>query len=487
MNVPRCRLSLSRGAAPRMWPIALALAFWAVAACLPAEEPDPEALRPQLPEIESFYTSLTPTAGAKSAPLAEPEWLRSGRPNLDDLKWQSNIRSLPGLRKYDLGKPPRRRAWWKYPLYPVFGAPRDLIDGFFGFVGLVPFFNLPITGGMYELVPTQVLMRHPRDWHQWPGHRNANGHGWIDGEGWGYFSNLHETRFSAVDETEQEIRRLHNALVDQKIADANAEVARHNAEVDQRREAYVAETADLYGQGKHPAAVARLVDYVRLDPANRRAKAMLIASLVCILPNIAEKEWGQDLLANLMRSGSREVLISAKDELKSLREREPARADIPFYLVWINLRLGSHAEAVEEAARLVELDPGNVAHVRLRFEAAAASGNLEWAETAARQLIDAEGEGSIAALHARGRLAFLADKPKDAIPIYERLVSARPRNPRFHYLLAMAHVADGQRTGRYKRGEAAHALKRAVQLAPSPGEKNFYRKALRAAKLLRVR
>ena len=453
-----------------------------------AEEPDQEALTPQLDEIESFYLA-TPTA-PEAKPAKEPAWVAAGRKGVANLIQRNKVNSLPGMRKYDLSRPPRRFYWWNLPIYAVLGFPRDLIDGFFGSLSLAEIaifepFNLVLTGVGYELVPTQVLARHPSDWHRWPGRRNANGHGWFDGE-WGFFSNLHYTTFIRTNEKRLDVWRTHNQVVDDKMAAENAKIDQENAEVRAKRAAYIRETRRLFDEGKHRVVIQRLVGYREIDPLNQDARAMLAVSLIDDLPEIAENQWAYGAIHDLLWGSSREVLIPIRDELEAMREAKPHDDEICRYLVAINMRLRSFAQAMSAAEELVARDPSNVTFLRLRFEVALAGGDSDQIEEAARAIEQAASEGSAATLHARGRQAFVAQQPEKAVEAYQRLVLIEPLNPRFHYLLGMAHVVEGRKTGHYEKGLARRQLAKAMKLVRSTDERDLYAKAYEAAGLLRV-
>ncbi|MBN1868634.1 hypothetical protein JW916_15240 [Candidatus Sumerlaeota bacterium] len=449
------------------------------------EEPDPLALIPQLSEIESLY--LAPAGSApSSASGVSPAWLgESPAGGASALRIEHRLHALPGFRKYDLSRPPVRHHWHNMVLYAVGGAPRDLIDMLFGLAGRVPIVNIGITGAMYEVVPSQVLFRHWDSWHRWPGHANRHGEGWIDAECWGFFSNLRYMTFASVNKRKLEAWRAYDARVDEAMAKRNAEIEKENERAIRARSDLLETTLPLYRSGKYQAVVQRLAPYVEIEPSDRRARAMLAASLAALAPRIAERQWAEEFLGEQIRSASKEILVAMKEELKTLAKRDPAQPEPLFWLVWIDTRLRSYGEAIDAAERLVETAPGSVTWLRLRFESAIESGVPKWIEEAARAIEETAGRGAEASVHARGRQALADGRPDEAIATYEHLTRTLPTHGRYHYLLGMALIEKGKQTGRYEKGRALKELKRARKFAASDDDRDLYRRALEAARVFR--
>jgi hypothetical protein len=478
--------------------LAASLCILALGGVCLAEEPDPNALRPELGEAHLFFARLArgvdlmdPEAAQSGDPTEmrpAPEWAKSDPAELASLRRRPKVRTVDGLEKFDLDEIPRAsNGLWRYPYYAFVGCPRDLLDGFFGGIGHVPILNLAFTGALYEVVPTQYLVRHRDDRHRWPGFHNQNYHGWIDAEkGWGFFSNLHNTEFTRVDTARLESRRLYNLRVDQKTALANQSVEQHNEEVDAKRQAYFEDTARLYASGEYREVIRRLLAYVRVDTGRREAKAMLAASLVAEMPSIHRKTWAGQILGNLMRTGSKQTLALMKQNIQAMGEQWPERIEPPLYLTWINLQMESYAQALEETERLLLLDIDNNLYQQLRFEVALASRYAPWIDTAVREVAVQSGADSVAARHARGRQAFVLNDYPLAREIYQDFVLSEPLNARFHYLLAMSDVREGVETGRCDLRRAMDHLRVAIELADTPGDATLYEKTLRAARLLDV-
>lgn len=469
----------------RIYLPALIASLFAVVSFCAAQEVDPSSLKPQLSDLDYIFKAGLAAASAEAVG-PQPAWVASDPNQVKALKMTMKIQSLPNMLEYDTSKPPMSHHWWNYPIYGLLGFPRDLIDGFFGVVGEAPFeLNIPTTGAIYEFVPTQILMRDPRDWHRWPGRMNANGHGFYDGT-WGWFSNYHYTTFSHVDTEELARWEAHNRQVEMDLAKANQKIDASNEEVKARREAYLKETRALFAADKHRDVIRRMIAYREADPLNSPARALLVASLIDDMNEIPEHQWVNQTLANLIWGSSRAVLLPARDELKNLATKRPSENALRF-LVAINLRLENYALAMEAAKDLIAMNPSDIANHRLKFEAALAGRDEETIESTAKDLEQVAGVNSATALHARGRQALVTGHPENAVTIYLRATALEPLNARFHYLEAMSLIEEARVVGKYNKAPALKELKKAIQYALSSQEETFYRQTLAAAGEFRIR
>ena len=260
-----------------------------------------------------------------------------------------------------------------------------------------------------------------------------------------------------------------------------------NREATKAREQYLEKTRRMYDRRQYRDAIRRLWVYLEADPRHRQSRAMLIASLVAILPNLAERAWAEDVMARYLRTSPQAVLVAAKEELERIAETSPENEEAPYYLVWVDTRLRAYGEAYQVAKRLTEIDPANVKWQRLRFETALRTGAAEWIDPSVAALEASMGAGSQAAMHARGRVAFQRKQYATAQEIYRRLRTQTPGRARYQYLYGMALVREGMKTGYYDRRDATAALRAAMERASSEPERIEYEKALRAAKALRVK
>jgi len=456
--------------------------------------PDLDGMKPVIPEIESllaesFGQSPTERKETKNAPAAEPDWARfEDTTALDLLKRLAPQRTVAGHELYDVENPPHSLRFYLYPYYIVTGLPRDLVDGFFGGMNFIPPFNLLFTGVMYEIVPTQMLMRHSKDRHGLWGRSNANGHGWVDAEnGWGFFSCYHALEFRPVNEEKLEAQTAANQNLAHKVREKNDSITQHNERVDTLRTEYFEVTTKFYQAGNYREVVRRLLPYVQIDLRSGHSKAMLAgayAGLLC--QNVPEHAWVSDQLLDLLSTCSKSTLVQVKRELAFMKKAFPTRTEPALYLTQLDVLMNSYAQARSEAEYLLSLDPRNPLYLRLRVEAALASEKPEWIEPALAELAAQMGADSEIVRHAQGRLAFVKQDYDQAATLYRQLTQDAPDNARYHYLLGMTWVERASLTGSYNRAEAVKSLKKAVRKARTDEEKTFYQKVCTVAESLDI-
>ncbi len=491
--MPLSRLAVFSGA--RSTILLAVLSLW-LAAPVGAQEavvPDLDGMKPVIPEIESLLAESlgqSPVERKKSEKeAAEPAWARfEDTTGLDLLKRLTPQRTVEGRELYDVENPPRRLRLYLYPYYIVTGLPRDLVDGFFGSMNFVPPFNLLFTGAMYEIVPTQFLMRHSTDRHGLWGRSNAQGHGWVDAEnGWGFFSCLHALEFRPVNAKKLEAQTSANQELARKINEKNSVINLHNERVDALRTEYFEVTTQFYQAGNYREVVRRLIPYVQIDLRSGLSKAMLAGAyggLLC--QDIPERAWVSEQLSTLLSTCSKSTLVQVKRELAFMKKTFPTRTEPALYLTQIDVLMNSYAQALSEAEYLLTLDAQNPLYLRLRVEAALASEKPEWIEPAIAALAAQLGADSEIVRHAQGRLAFVKQDYDQVATLYKQLTQEAPDNARYHYLLGMMWVERASLTGSYNRPEAVKSLKKAVRKARTDEEEDFYRKVCTVAESLDI-
>jgi len=454
---------------------------------------DLDGMKPVLPEIEGLLAeSLGRSATNRSKnPEREnvPQWARlEDTTALDLLRRFAPQRTVEGRELYDIENPPRRTRWYLYPYYAVTGLPRDLVDGFFGSLNFVPPFNLLFTGAMYEIVPTQLLMRHSTDRHGLWGRSNAQGHGWVDAEnGWGFFSCLHALDFHPIHREKLAAQTRANQELAQRIREKNNSITHHNARVDELRAEYFEATTKLYQAGDYREVVRRLLPYVQIDLRSGLSKAMLGGAYTRLLcQDVPERAWVNEQLLTLLSTCSKSTLVLVKREMAFMKKAYPTRTEPALYLTQLDVLLNSYGQAVSEVEHLLSLDPKNPLYLRLRVEAALASEKPEWIEPAIAALSAQAGPDSEGVRHAQGRLAFVKQDYDQAANLYKQLTQEAPDNPRYHYLLGMTWVERASLTGSYNRKEAVTSLKRAVRKARTDEEETFYKRVCTVAQSLDI-
>ncbi|HBF35472.1 TPA: hypothetical protein DDW35_12995 [Candidatus Sumerlaeota bacterium] len=342
----------------------LATPLFTATAAEPLPSTDAAWTTQTLSEIESLYARngwVLPESGlmfyqegnetSRTISLA-PDWVEMPGMNLRLYTDKPQLKELPGEPFLDVDKTPRQRVWWKYPVYAVVGAPRDLVDGFFGGVGKLPLFNLPLTGVMYEVVPTQVVFRHWSDTHRWLGLRNHNAHGWIDSEEWGFFSNAHNMGLTREDIAEKERRTKQNVVLQAKLKETNQSIIDQNRAAETKREALLAEAMASFQKRDFRDAARRLHFLVKVDPLNQSARSLLAASLIALPADATSDGWKRMMISRLLQTHSQGMMMEIKQSLLPLVALPDTRTNALTYLVWINARLGNLKEARETAMAL---------------------------------------------------------------------------------------------------------------------------------------
>jgi tetratricopeptide (TPR) repeat protein len=455
--------------------------------------PDLDGMKPVIPEIESLLTESlgqVPSDRKKSKEKKEePDWARlEDSTALDLLKRLAPQRTVEGREMYDLENPPRRIRLYLYPYYLVTGLPRDLVDGFFGSMNFIPPFNMLFTGAMYEIVPTQLLMRHSTDRHGLWGRSNAQGHGWVDAEnGWGFFSCLHALEFRPVNQQKISEQTSANEDLALKVRGKNEMIVEHNKRVDTLRTEYFEVTTKFYQAGNYREVVRRLLPYVQIDLRSGLSKAMLAGAYTGLLcQDVAERAWVSEQLVTLLSTCSKSTLVQVKREMAYMKKSFPARTEPALYLTQIDVQMNSYAQALSEAEYLLSLDSKNPVFLRLRVEAALASEKPEWIEPAIAALAAQVGPDSELVRHAQGRLAFVKQDYDQAAAVYRQLTQEAPDTARYHYLMGMTWIERASLTGSYNRPEAVKSLKRAIRKARTEEEESFYRNVCGAAEALDI-
>ncbi len=138
------------------------------------------------------------------------------------------------------------------PFYAALGLPRDLVDGFMGLLAYVPIIS-NIDYVVYELVPTQAVMRDPHDWHRWDGGPNKNGHAFYKGE-WGWFPTAHAWKLKAPNARLAKKNEAYNAKLQKELDQMNsaAEAANQQAAATQREARQAAARSPAQRQGDRP-------------------------------------------------------------------------------------------------------------------------------------------------------------------------------------------------------------------------------------------
>ena len=452
--------------------------------------------QPYRPPFSEFKFLLEVPPGAKE--LAPPRFIQSPQYAFPGREKLPGLSVLSGETLYDLERPPRIRQWWKIPLYVVVGMPRDAFDTLFGAAGYVPVVNLALTGG-YELLGAQYLMRHPQDYHRYPGRANENKHGWINGDGWGWFSNARHMGFSKVDQERLDQWKQHNERVEAALRKQNEDIRAHNEQIDREAQAYRETARADLAATRYPDALARFWTYCRRRPTDFEALACFLAC--CIEQaglGVEHSAWCEQETRRAMASwpaGNFPVLI---DVLRKDAARWPDDPGLRYWLTWIYTRMESYPEALAEGRqlgrhpraglkdnvlyyevclyRLQQLDPKN--------EADSIRDLLSRMENAAERMRRLAPDSSETRL-AVARLDILNGRYAEGLAELKALAEQNPTDAKHSYYYAAGLIFQCLFGFEYQKEAALAALQHAKTLSASPDRQAVIAEALEQAGKIR--
>ncbi len=397
-----------------------------------------------------------------TVPSSSPELSRHAMPSEPV---QALLDEVPGKPFYDLKNPPLSRAWWKYPFYLALGAPRDGVDAVFGFFSFWPIFNIPITLVAYEVVPTQLFMRDPRDWHRWPGVMNKKGHGMLDfgdtprdDAGWGWFPSANTWKFKYVSKRKVKKLQAKNEALTAQLEKLNKEIEAGNRAIADRQKAARDGASKALDAGDGLEATAWALPYYRAYPTDETARALAINALA--LHADQGPEWVKPALWSELSAAPLRVLKQAETLLAKTHADQPKRATILDALVLARTRLEKFDGAFEAADAARQASPGDPRLARLAFETALAIRDEAAADEAMKIIA-----GAPEAPMLRLRLALMKGEAEKVRPQIAELVKQSPDNPYHHYYLGCADlelVGDSETPAASTR-EATRSLERASQ------------------------
>lgn len=377
---------------------------------------------------------------------------------------ESLLSELPGRPFLVVDPPPTSTAYWKYPIYAVLGFPRDLVDSVFGFFSFWPIVNIPLVGVAYEIVPTQALMRDPRDWHRWPGSANRRGHGFFPSksrtrdatawgsdqpvpvtlkgdklfnETWGWFPTAHSMSFTYTSQAKLEKYKRINERLHEELQLANAEIDTRNRAIAERQRQVRQAAVAAIDRGDGHEATARMLPYHMAYPVDDQGHALLLNALA--LYGDSGPEWVRPWLLHELQSVDLSVLRQAEILMEKSHKDFPASHTLAEALVFANSRRGDYGRALATARAAFESDPTSARRARLLFEAGAGARDKATVASAISTMrsigVD---EAELRVLSLRQRL--LEGKAADARPELTSLVQGHPENPYYRYYLGCAEI-----------------------------------------------
>lgn len=378
------------------------------------------------------------------------------------------LTAFPGEPFLQVTPAPLGPAWWTYPVYAVAGFPRDLIDAAFGGIALVPGVNIPVVMGGYELIPTQLLIRDPRDWHRWPGLKaNARGHGPLDGDSWGWFPSWHCWQFSYPSQRLARKNEIHNTKLKGRLDAENQQIEAANNQIDTRLRETRNKALAAIAAGDGREAACRMISFRRAYPLDEGSFALFATALA--LYTTGGPEWVGPVLWSELEFAQPRLLSEAEKMLAINVKKYPDRRPLGEALIYARLVLGRHKEATEAAMALLKEKSEDPYRQRLVFEAALTARNLNLAhEARAMMSPQSYDESTRALMDIRLKLA-----DGDSSSVLGTLDQMRTKTPEDAYLwyyeacaqLRLAQRQDNPMTA-YQQAEAM--LTHAIDGAPGP-------------------
>lgn len=418
---------------------------------------------------------------------------------------------LPGASEPETGASTGSAAWWKVPIYLGLGLPRDLVDGVFGVLGRVPVVNLVAVGLAYEIVPTQIFIRDPRDWHRWGGAVNANGHGWLprsysyhnarydsppgsgDAEtakgpllpedGWGFFPTAHSMQFRYFGGASSELESFEDEEAREDLQALNRQIDWQNRQIAQRQRAARSEAIAAIDRADGFEAVARMAPYHVAYPTDESAHALLLNALA--VHGDAGPPWARPYLWQEIREAGWRVLRQTRTLLEKSHRDHGANVTVAEALVFVQTRLGEFAAALEVARAASQIAQDNPIRARLYFEAALQAGD-EPSAAAALELLERLSPGDESNALLALRLQLLRGSDQQTLDAFSERLALDPGNAYFHYYMGCAKLglAENSAAAETLIESAFDDLETASLSAPTPALRERSARALSFARVL---
>lgn len=357
------------------------------------------------------------------------------------------LTEMPGKPFRQVDPPPEALSIWKLPFYAVLGLPRDLIDGFMGGLAFVPILS-NFDYAVYELVPTQILMRDPHDWHRWSGAPNSNGHGFYEGE-WGWFPTARAWKLKHPSESKAKRNAEYNAKLQKQLDELNnaAEAANQNAAKAQRDTRQAALEALQTGKAIDPTGAAAgktatdlMIPYYQTTQLDEGSFALLIASLA-VYEN--SPKWAEDLLWVELLNAPPTRLEPARRLLQEMAATYKVNLRVRSALILTDMLLGDPDAAFKVAQDYMDRETGRPMRNRLVFETALAAGKADDARAAFNAMRGANQFADQLPLM-QDRLNIATGQLQAARKNLAARVAERPADPYFNYYLGVADLRIAQ-------------------------------------------
>ena len=385
------------------------------------------------------------------------------------------LAEVPGKPFRQVIPTPLASAWWKYPFYAVLGLPRDLADAVFGGISFVPLINLPLVYLPYEVVPSQVLLRDPRDWHRWPGQRNNRGHGMIDSISWGWFPSARSWHFTYSSPGKARKYQLYNEKLQKQLEEENRKIDVYNQAISARTREARAKAFEAIRAGNGREAALRMVAYHQVYPLDEGAFALYVTSLALYLPD--GPEWVGPALWSSLNAAQPRSLSEAEKLLSGTVKDFPNRVAPAKALIYTQLLLGKEKAALATAQTLQGNKPDDPLRHRLVFETALAARDAKVAEAGLSSIVaqpidpsSDQANEQAARQSMTFRLQLLRGEIEPARKTVADLYARQPEDAYLNYYMGVVYllIAQGEKepSGDFKR--ALPLIEKSSLLATGP-------------------
>jgi hypothetical protein len=354
------------------------------------------------------------------------------------------------FRKVD--PPPLAHAWWKYPIYVAVGLPRDLADGFFGLLAYPPVINI-LDYAAYEVVPTQVFLRDPRDWHNWTGNRNRKGHGFYDGNAWGFFPSGNTWTFVKPSPKKIAAAEAYNEKLRRRLLELNGTIEQHNHAIAARKLEARGAAMRAIQEGDGGEAVRRMIPYFMAYPLDSEgAFALLVTGLALYAPE--GPSWTAPMLWKRLADAQPIPLQQAEDLMAATAERAPGAPILNEALIYVALLRGEDGKAKATADACLRRKPNDPRLRRLALETALTAHDAVAARAAYKSL-DVEQLQTWDREVLAARMELFEGRIDQAQRRLAQLQAATPENACLNYCLGCAELLQAEKRSTALRGYQA--------------------------------
>lgn len=387
---------------------------------------------------------------------------------IGDDRPQPLLTEVPGQPFRQVQPPPQARHWWKYPIYAVIGFPRDLADAAIAQLRFIPFIS-PLVYVGYEVVPTQALLRDPRDWHRWDTWPNRHDHGFYKGNSWGYFPSWNMWEMTYPSEEKARRNEQYNEQLRQELNELNRGIEQQNQAIAQRKLHARVQALEAIEAGDGAEAVKRMVPYHLAYPNDDYEGAFALFATALALHQPDGPDWTGPVLWRKLLEAQPTELERTEALLDRTIDRFPGHPSLNKALVYTRLLLDEEDDALEAAMAWQAAQTENEAAKRLAFETALSARQSETARRA-WEALDQDAVPEWERRIVQARLDLLDANMNQALEILRPLQAQNPENAYLNYYVGCAELmlAEAEQAPVENFRQAFDRLELAALQAPGP-------------------